>query len=330
MARRRLIPLLAALALVALAPAGASAAARTPCAAETAAPTAANLAQVSDAVYCLTNQIRTSYGLPAFRRDARLDAAARLHSEDMAARKYFAHATPEGRSPGDRAAAQGYPGGVGENIAYGYANARAVVLGWMASAGHCRNILGEGRDIGVGSANPAQPYYTQDFGNYDFGSGGAAAAGCPYKVDLSTLVVSDSPAPAPAAGPLAALPGPLPAVVATAAGPAAAVATDALPALGRLGLDSARLRPGARGRVSLTLSAPATVTFGFERRSGGRYRMLRGSFAAEGREGANRFTFRARLNGRALAAGRYRLRAVATDDAGNASAPRRIGLRVIS
>jgi uncharacterized protein YkwD len=330
MARRQLSVLLVAAAAAAIAPSGASAAARIPCPGETAVPTAANLALVSNAVFCLTNQVRTSYGLAAFRRDARLDTAARLHSEDMAARNYFAHNTPEGLGPSDRSAAQGYPGGAGENIAMGYPTARAAVLAWMQSAGHCRNILGEGRDIGVGTANPSRPYYTQNFGDYDFGSGGAAAAGCPYTVNLDTLVLPDALA---AVGQLPAV---VPGLVATVANPAtsatsptAAVEDAPAPALGRLGLSTVRLRPGGRGTVSLTLSAPSTVALRFERRSGNRYRLLSGSLVADGHEGANRFTFRARLRGRALAAGRYRLRVVATDDAGRASAPRRVGFRVV-
>jgi uncharacterized protein YkwD len=319
MARRCLPALLAAVALVVLAPSGAAAAVRTPCPNETTPPTASNLAQLSDAIFCLTNQIRTSYGLPAFRRDARLDSAARLHSEDMAARDYFAHVTPEGLSPTDRVNAQGYPGGAGENIAMGYPTARAVVIAWMASAGHCRNILGEGREIGVGSANPSRPYFTQDFGSYDFGSGGAAAAGCPYDVDLDTLVIPDIGAALPS----------------LAAAPATAVSTatpseDAPePAIGALGLSSDTLRPGGSGTLSMTLSSPSTVTLRFERRTGNGYRTLAGKLSGKGKAGPNRFRFRARLRGHALAAGRYRLNAVATDAAGNASPPRRVSFRVV-
>jgi uncharacterized protein YkwD len=320
MPRRLLRVLLGALAATVAVPAAAQA--RTPCPAEAAAPSLANMAQVSDAVFCLTNQIRASYGLAPFRRDARLDAAARLHSEDMAARNYFAHDTPEGLGPTERAAAQGYPTGVGENIAMGYATARAVMTGWMASAGHCQNILGVARDIGTGTANPGRPYYTQDFGDYAFGTSNAAAAGCPYKLDLDTLVVPD------VLGALTGAPAGTAAVQeAQPAAPAAALA--AAPALGALRLASARLRAGGRTTLSFTLSAPATVSLRVQRRSGRTYRTLLGSITAAGRAGSNRVTFRARLRGRALAAGRYRLRAVATDADGHASAARRASFRVV-
>jgi uncharacterized protein YkwD len=324
MARRTLTAIVLALAGMAIAPVGAQA--RVPCPGEQSAPTAANMAQVSDAVFCLTNQIRTSYGLPAFRRDARLDTAARMYSEDMASRNFFGHTSPEGSSPTDRAAAQGYPSQVGENIAYGYPTARDVVLGWMSSTGHCQNILGEARDIGVGTANPSKPYYTQDFGDYDFGSGGAAAAGCPYTVDLDTLATPDAPSPI-ADGQAAATAGQrqpsAPAV--TIAAPVAGVA------LGRLGLSSPRLRAGGGGSlVSYTLSAPATVTFRVERAgAGGRWRALRGRLTHTSGQGANSFRFRARLQGHALASGRYRLVAVATCAAGTATPARRARFLVV-
>jgi hypothetical protein len=56
--------------------------------------------------------------------------------------------------------------------------------------------------------------------------------------------------------------------------------------------------------------------------------LTRGAQAVRGRRGANRARFRGRLGGRRLAAGRYRLAAVATDAAGNAGAPRRAAFRI--
>jgi uncharacterized protein YkwD len=71
-----------------------------------------------------------------------LAAAALAHSADMAARDYFAHADPEGRSVAQRASAAGYRWrAVGENIAAGLGEPPAVVAGWLASPGHCANIM---------------------------------------------------------------------------------------------------------------------------------------------------------------------------------------------
>ncbi len=327
MLRSSMTATLAALALAVTIPAAAEA--RTACPNETAAPTAANSGQVSDAIFCLTNQIRASYGLAPFRRDARLDTAARLHSEDMAARNYFAHDTPEGLSPQDRAGAQGYTDGVGENIAAGYRNARAVVLGWMASTGHCHNILGQARDIGVGTAATPRANYTQDFGDYTFGPQSQASAGCPYTVNLDTLdVPGQTPAAPSPASPVAAVVVPVAQAIEQVAGPAAVGAVA--PAL-----DSLRVTPplrfrGRRGVISYTLSRPATMTFRIERRlSNGRYGTLPGTLTDEGVEGANKLAFSGSLDGRRLAAGRYRLRVVATDEAGSASAPRRARFRIV-
>ncbi|HTN23971.1 MAG TPA: CAP domain-containing protein [Solirubrobacteraceae bacterium] len=316
--------LLAIVALALVGPAGAEA--RTACPAEQAAPTAGNSAAVSDAIFCLTNQIRASYGLPAFHRDTRLDTAARLHSEDMAARNYFAHTNPEGLDPSARAALQGYTYGVGENIAAGYRDARAVMIGWMASKGHCGNILSTARDIGVGTAATPRTNYTQDFGNYNFATSNAVAAGCPYNVNLDTLATPDPPPPL-----LPVLGGP----TATAADPAQQSLANDTPAppalvLGRLGLSRTRLAPG-RGStvVSYTLSAAADVTFRVQRVAGdGRWRTLRASLVAQGASGENTFRLRARLNGHALGRGSYRLVAVATDDTGAESATRRARFRV--
>jgi uncharacterized protein YkwD len=309
MAPTRLTALLTTVTVVLLAPAGAHA--RTPCPAEQAAPTALNGAQVSDAVFCLSNQIRANYGLPAFRRDARLDAAALLHSTDMGVRSFFAHTNPDGLTPTNRAAAQGYPLGVGENIAYGYPNARSVVLAWMASAGHCRNLLSGARDLGVGTAVSSSPYYTQSFGDYfSRAIDESPRAGCPYVLNLDALSVADTVAGAqPAAAP------PPPSPVRT-------TAVVSRPALSALSLSSARFRAGGRGTtISYTLSAPATVTFRIQRAAGrtARYSTLTGRLTDRGEQGANALRFRGRLGGRTLRPGRYRLQALATDAAGATS-----------
>ena len=60
-----------------------------------------------------------------------------------------------------------------------------------------------------------------------------------------------------------------------------------------------------------------------------RYRLMRGGFTHRGKAGPNRFRFSGRLAGRKLRAGRYRLRAVATDAAANKSLSRRRGFRIV-
>lgn len=115
----------------------------------------------------LVNAERARAGCQPLRVDARLAAGADLHSRDMRDRNYFDHTSPEGTDPTDRAAAQGYVGGVGENLAVGYDTPESVMLAWMLSPGHRANIVQcSYKSIGVGTATGGryQYYWTQDFG----------------------------------------------------------------------------------------------------------------------------------------------------------------------
>jgi uncharacterized protein YkwD len=291
-----------------------SAQARTPCPGEQIAPTPLNSPQISDAVFCLNNQIRAHYGLPAFRRDARLDVAARLHSMDMMARGFFDHTNPDGQTPGARAVAQGYGLGVGENIAYGYSSAGSVVLDWMASAGHCRNMLSGAADLGVGTALSTTAYYTQAFGDFfSHAVDERPASGCPYTLNLATLTGTDAPAGAPLA--------------ASPPEPAPTSEAPAKPSLRALSLSPSRVRAGGRGTtISYTLSAPATVMFRIQRAQGRGYRTLAGHFTDRGAQGVNRLHFAAHLRDRALGPGRYRLQAVAATSATSSIVRRRFAV----
>jgi uncharacterized protein YkwD len=102
------------------------------------AATSANRSAVKAAVVCLINLQRTSRGLPALRVDARLDRSAQHWSSSMVAGDYFSH----GSNFGARIRGFGFNwSAAGENIATGYTTAGSVVTGWMASLGHCQNIL---------------------------------------------------------------------------------------------------------------------------------------------------------------------------------------------
>ncbi|WP_040876549.1 CAP domain-containing protein [Embleya scabrispora] len=114
----------------------------------------------------LVNVERGRAGCAPVRNDGPLRALAAAHSKDMAERGYFAHDTPDGKSPWDRAAAAGVTNLAAENIARGQATPEAVMQSWMNSSGHRANIvdcsatsLGIGVYIGSGG-----PWWTQDFG----------------------------------------------------------------------------------------------------------------------------------------------------------------------
>jgi uncharacterized protein YkwD len=143
-------------------PAPAPAASPAPTAAPTPSPAPSGPTAEAAAVVELTNVERAAAGCAPLVVDERLTAAAQLHSEDMLALGYFDHTSLDGRSPWDRAKAQGYPNPSGENIAKGQRTAAEVVRAWMDSPGHRANILDcDSREIGVGYADGV---WTQLFG----------------------------------------------------------------------------------------------------------------------------------------------------------------------
>ena len=80
-------------------------------------------------------------GLGALEWDAAVAAVATAHSADMIERQFFAHTNPDGDTPFDRLHDAGIVYlGAGENIAYGYPSAAAVLEAWLGSPGHRANI----------------------------------------------------------------------------------------------------------------------------------------------------------------------------------------------
>jgi len=78
----------------------------------------------------------------ALASNALLAQAAEAHTRDMVANNFFSHTGSDGSTLGGRVSATGYAwSGVGENIAAGYPTVNAVLDGWMASGGHCANLM---------------------------------------------------------------------------------------------------------------------------------------------------------------------------------------------
>ncbi|MEM7736124.1 MAG: CAP domain-containing protein, partial [Deinococcota bacterium] len=114
---------------------------------------------------------------PPLRWNATLTAVASAHSEDMAARNFFAHVNPDGQTAQDRINASNYEAtSSAENLAwYGHTSDYSTFINaWLASPGHCRNLMNpDFADIGVGYARDSSPpdsynvlrahYYTQIF-----------------------------------------------------------------------------------------------------------------------------------------------------------------------
>jgi len=127
---------------------------------------------------CLLNRERASRGLGRLRLDGKLGRAAQGHARDMVAKRYFAHDSRSGASFSTRIKRTGWTRSrrswtVGENIAWGsgsLSTPRAIVRGWMNSAGHRANILSRSFHlIGIGVANGTPTggggaTYATDFG----------------------------------------------------------------------------------------------------------------------------------------------------------------------
>ncbi|MGZ8708067.1 MAG: CAP domain-containing protein [Gaiellaceae bacterium] len=121
----------------------------------------------------LVNQHRASKGLVQLTVSTTLTNASIWKSRHMARYLYMTHndpAPPVARTTGERLLACGYPStttGWGENIAFGYATAAAVMQAWLNSAGHRANIeRASYRSIGVGAASSStgRVYWAQAFG----------------------------------------------------------------------------------------------------------------------------------------------------------------------
>src|SRR3954451_24180027 len=145
LSRRRAIAFLATAAAALAAPAGAHASAQdAACPGADAVPTAATIAQASQATLCLLNNERGAQGLHPVAEAQGLTQPSRAYSARMVAENFFAHESPDGATLVDRLTAVHYiePNGdwtVGENIAWGQGDLstpRNIVAAWMASPGH--------------------------------------------------------------------------------------------------------------------------------------------------------------------------------------------------
>jgi uncharacterized protein YkwD len=102
-----------------------------------------------------TNAQRAADRESALSLNDQLTNAAQAKADDMVARNYWSHDTPDGRTPWSFITAAGYTYQLaGENLAYGFSSAATVTSGWMNSAEHRANILNAGySDVGFGIAS---------------------------------------------------------------------------------------------------------------------------------------------------------------------------------
>ena len=79
---------------------------------------------------------------PPLKWDARLEAAARGQSEYQSQIRTMTHDGAGGADMGERITTAGFPWrSVAENVGWNYPNASDMLQGWLASPGHCVNIM---------------------------------------------------------------------------------------------------------------------------------------------------------------------------------------------
>lgn len=102
----------------------------------------------------ITNEERQSFNLPPLKENPLLSSAAQLKAEDMAKNGYFAHTSPEGKTPWYWFDQVGYKYlYAGENLAVNFYESIDVSEAWMESPTHKANILKANyTEIGIGVA----------------------------------------------------------------------------------------------------------------------------------------------------------------------------------
>jgi len=109
----------------------------------------------SDSLLSATNFQRTSNKRAVLTYNIQLSKAAQAKANDMVARNYWSHITPDGNEPWIFVDQTGYKyQKAGENLAYGFMDSNSTVNGWMNSSSHRANLLDESfSEVGFGFSN---------------------------------------------------------------------------------------------------------------------------------------------------------------------------------
>lgn len=114
--------------------------------------TAAQASDITgDMVIKLVNKARAVTNVAILKKNSLLQEAAEKKAQDMIDNDYFAHVSPQGKSPWYWIQQNGYDYRfAGENLAINFTNAEEQQKAWMDSPLHKKNILNpEYREIGV-------------------------------------------------------------------------------------------------------------------------------------------------------------------------------------
>lgn len=102
-----------------------------------------------------TNEERAIENLGTLTTNEKLIRAAQMKADDMAARGYFSHITPDGKNSWYWFRQVGYNyAAAGENLAVNFTDSKDVTEAWMHSPSHRSNIMGENyTEIGIATAH---------------------------------------------------------------------------------------------------------------------------------------------------------------------------------
>ncbi len=119
-------------------------------------------------IFHATNALRAINGVSPLEYSDKAAECVRRHCEDMSARNYFSHDTPEGVSSAQRMKNMGISYMTcGENLAAGFEDAFGMADGWYNSPGHRRNMLEKNfRYVGIGVAEGNGTYHIYAGQNY--------------------------------------------------------------------------------------------------------------------------------------------------------------------
>ena len=150
-------------------------------------------------IITLTNQSRLDNSDGQLTQNTELDQAAQAKADDMLAKGYFAHVTPDGRTPWSFITAAGYNYLIaGENLAVNFTEAEDVETAWMNSPGHRANILNKDfKEIGIGISQGVYQGHNAIFVVQEFGT----PAEQQIAISNTPTIVQTAAVPVPAALP---------------------------------------------------------------------------------------------------------------------------------
>ncbi|MCL6096438.1 MAG: CAP domain-containing protein [Patescibacteria group bacterium] len=157
----------------------------------------------SEQLLLLTNQKRQENGLAPLSLNQQLSAAALNKANDMFAQNYWAHNSPDGKTPWVFIKGAGYNYiYAGENLARGFNNAQDLINAWMASESHRKNMLsGNYQNVGfaveTGKLNGEDTVLVVEFlGSTALAAVPASTNQLASKIQQEVTSITSSPIPA--------------------------------------------------------------------------------------------------------------------------------------